>query len=713
MADKDLKIVISAIDKATAPIKELGKTFDNLWDNLRKHREWFMALWVGAGIATAGIIAGIKTSTDAFAEFEATMSGVKAVLAPTTKEFEDLNKKARELWKTTNYTAKQAADATEMLAKNGLTSKQILEGALDATISLAASTGAELSKAADISSSAMLIFWKEAKDLWQVINSITGTTNVSKFGIEDYANALAQGWWVAKTVGVNFKDFNTSIAAISSLFNSGEDAGTSFKTFLLRLVPSSKEARQEMEWLWLITKEGANQFFDASGKMKSMSDISEILRTATKWLSDEQKNATLNTIFGTDALRAASWIAETGAQKFNEMQKAIENTSATENARIRMDNLKGATERMNGAINELQLTIWETFNPILVKLYDNLWPIISKFSDFIAKNPVLFSNLTMVAGGVLWVVTALTALWFIMWPIGLAMWALWAIITPLLAILALLWWALYLILDNWNIVWPQLIKFWEDGKKQIEEIVLSTTASLKDFWKKYGDDITLVMKWIWLVVYGAFILIKSTIESVMWIIWPLIQDTLTVIGGAFQILIGILTLDFAKAWQGVQDVVSWVVQVVWDIILAFVDLIARAFGTNIVEVVTKTMDWLKIKAQETKQLVSDILASTAKIWQSFSIQWVVSAVSGGTDWKRALWWPVYANRSYLVWENWPEIFSPGSSGKINNNPSGGWGNITINLGGVTVQNSADEDRLVEKIRKVLIRETQLYSNGIA
>jgi hypothetical protein len=45
-----------------------------------------------------------------------------------------------------------------MLAKNGLTSKQILEGALDATISLAASTGAELSKAADISSSAMLIF---------------------------------------------------------------------------------------------------------------------------------------------------------------------------------------------------------------------------------------------------------------------------------------------------------------------------------------------------------------------------------------------------------------------------------------------------------------------------------------------------------------------------------------------------------------------------
>lgn len=103
-----------------------------------------------------------------------------------------------------------------------------------------------------------------------------------------------------------------------------------------------------------------------------MSEISEILKQATKGLSDEQKNATLNTIFGTDAMRAASGIAETGAQKFNEMQKAIENTSATENARIRMENLKGASERFNGAINELQLTIGEALNPILVSLYDNL-----------------------------------------------------------------------------------------------------------------------------------------------------------------------------------------------------------------------------------------------------------------------------------------------------------------------------------------------------
>lgn len=81
----------------------------------------------------------------------------------------------------------------EMLAKNGITTTQILDGAAKSSINLAAATGAQLSQAADIASSAMTVFGKKVEDLDQVVNSITGTTNISKFGIEDYALAMAQG----------------------------------------------------------------------------------------------------------------------------------------------------------------------------------------------------------------------------------------------------------------------------------------------------------------------------------------------------------------------------------------------------------------------------------------------------------------------------------------------------------------------------------------
>lgn len=45
-----------------------------------------------------------------------------------------------------------------------------------------------------------------------------------------------------------------------------------------------------------------------------MRDIAENLNTSLSGLSDEQKNAALTTIFGSDAMRAAAMIAETGSE---------------------------------------------------------------------------------------------------------------------------------------------------------------------------------------------------------------------------------------------------------------------------------------------------------------------------------------------------------------------------------------------------------------
>ena len=83
------------------------------------------------------------------------------------------------------------------------------------------------------------------------------------------------------------------------------------------------------------------------------------------------------------------------------------------------------------------------------------------------------------------------------------------------------------------------------------------------------------------------------------------------------------------------------------------------------------------------------------------------------DWARALWWPVTANRSYLVWENWPEMFTPASSGRINNNVWWWGSTININMWWVVVNNEADENRLIDKMKRALIRETQLFNNWIA
>jgi hypothetical protein len=91
-----------------------------------------------------------------------------------------------------------------------------------------------------------------------------------------------------------------------------------------------------------------------------------------------------------------------------------------------------------------------------------------------------------------------------------------------------------------------------------------------------------------------------------------------------------------------------------------------------------------------------------------SMQEVRSFNDNNITWQRAFWWPVNANKSYLVWERWPEIFTPWSSWNITNT---WWWQpiININMGWVVINNEADENRLIQKLKNVLVRETKLYN----
>jgi hypothetical protein len=60
------------------------------------------------------------------------------------------------------------------------------------------------------------------------------------------------------------------MALIAPSFSSASDAGTSMKTFLQRLIPTTKDATQMMIELGLATKDGNSKFFDAKGNFIGM-----------------------------------------------------------------------------------------------------------------------------------------------------------------------------------------------------------------------------------------------------------------------------------------------------------------------------------------------------------------------------------------------------------------------------------------------------------
>ncbi len=337
----NLALDTAAFQKGIANVQRRMRRFGNRMK--RTGRE--ISAKMGAPLAGIGTLM-LKSA----GEFEAGMNRVRAVMAPTAEEFERLRDLAAGLGIATQFSASEAADGIEMLARNGLNATQILDGAADATLRLAAASGGDLASAADVVTDLMVNFGLAAGDLGGVVDNVAGTLANSKLGWEDYALAVGQAAGAAGPLGMSLEDMNAALAATASSFASGAEAGTSFKGFLLRLVPQGEKATAVMNELGL-------EFFDAGGRMKGLEEIAEQLRQAMAGLTEEQRTAALGTLFGQRTIRTALRLAEEGAEGIRKLKAELADVSATEMAEARLEGFFGELKKMTSAIEGLAITI--------------------------------------------------------------------------------------------------------------------------------------------------------------------------------------------------------------------------------------------------------------------------------------------------------------------------------------------------------------------
>jgi TP901 family phage tail tape measure protein len=347
----DTTDVDRAIDRTETRVRGLGGTFDGLAGKLT----------VAAAVGGAALGAlGIK-SVSVAADFERAIDQVGAVAQATEGQMASLSDAALRIGKDTAFSATEAASSMELLAANGLTVDQILNGAADATVALAAAGGTSLPIAADVASTAMKVWGLEGDKLTDVVNRVAGAANVSRFGVEDMSYAISQGGGIAAAMGVKFEDFSTAIAASADLFSGGADAGTSFKSMLQHMVAPMGAGAKAIKALNL-------QFYDANGQLKAFPDLADELNRKLSGLDDSERNKMMSNIFGSDGIRAAIGLMRQGKDGFLDMQAAMGNTDAAAIAKVRMGNLRGALEELSGTVETLQIKFGKLFIPILTKV---------------------------------------------------------------------------------------------------------------------------------------------------------------------------------------------------------------------------------------------------------------------------------------------------------------------------------------------------------
>lgn len=361
------------------------------------------------GVAAAAIAAGIGLAVNSAIDFEEQISAIGAVTGAAADDMEKLRQKALQLGADTSFSAREAAVAMEELAKAGVSLPDILNGAADAAVALAAAGGVALPEAASIASNAMNVFGLKAKDLGEVVDYIAGAANASAIDVHDFGTSLAQAGAVANLQGVKFEDLATAIALMGNAGIKGSDAGTSLKTMLSNLQPTTKKQIELMKELGIVTENGSNKFYDAKGNLKSLSEVSGILNDSTKKLTAQQRALALETIFGSDAIRAAAVFAKAGSKGFDELNAAINGISAADVAKKRLDNVSGSIDMLKGSVETAAIAFGTALLPTIRKVTDFITMLVNKFSALDPKWQKLIAFAAVAGAALLGLIAVIAA----------------------------------------------------------------------------------------------------------------------------------------------------------------------------------------------------------------------------------------------------------------------------------------------------------------
>ena len=142
MADRTVKVTlqaqvanyISGMDQAAKKTRETGSEAEKL----AQKKDAFDLLGRTSLVMGAAIAAGVGLAIAKYAEFDQAMSNVNAAVQGTAAEQQKLSEAALAAGASTVFSATESANAIEELAKAGLSTSDILSGALTGSLDLAA-----------------------------------------------------------------------------------------------------------------------------------------------------------------------------------------------------------------------------------------------------------------------------------------------------------------------------------------------------------------------------------------------------------------------------------------------------------------------------------------------------------------------------------------------------------------------------------------------
>lgn len=614
LARLDDQGVVSGLKKIKVSMEEIkGKDGKLNWEGLKKGGSATKAL--GEGITDLGrsmtlgltvpIVAAGGAATSVAASFDDAMSQVQGALGGASADMDGLRDLALQLGADTVFSSTESAQAMVELAKGGLTEAQIKGGALAASMDLAAAGQLNLADAAATTVQMMGSFGLGAGDATRIANALAGAANASSADVSDLTQAMSQCSAQASLAGWSLEDTAAALALFADHGVKGSDAGTSLKTMLQRLAAPTDQAAEA------IAAYGLN-IRDSNGKMKDISGIADELTGKLGGLSDAERDAALQTIFGSDASRAAAILMQSGSEGLAKYIAATNDATAAETmANAQKGELSWALENMGGAVESASIAFGTALAPaitavagvigdvaeafaslpagvqtgiaVVLALVAALGPLLMVIGSVVAALPAISEGFAVLGGALAIPLAPAAAVVAAIAAIAAAIYAAWTTSETFRA-------AVMAGVDAISSKVQEICAFLAPYVQAfLDQIVSTVQVAMDTLGPIIGAVLTVIVSTVVPIltsimdtVAQVLATILATVTNVMASVSTVIQGAWQIISGIFQTVLGVIlavtTGDFTMLQQGVTSIMQGTMTAINGVMQGILSIVSGAWN---------------------------------------------------------------------------------------------------------------------------------------
>jgi TP901 family phage tail tape measure protein len=580
----------------------------------------FAALGIKAAAVVAQVGAAIGVAAvRQFANFDAAMTKSLAIMGDVSDAMrKDMSDAAREVAKTTTFSAEQAAEAYFFLASAGLDAEQSI-AALPQVAAFAQAGMFDLAQATDLLTDAQSALGLTSDDAAENLANMTrlsdvlvGANTLANASVQQFSEALTNKAGAAlRTMGKDVEEGVAVLALFADQGVKGTEAGEKLSIMLRDVTRAAAKNTDGFAKLGL-------EVLDGEGNLKNMADVVDEFTRVLGPMSDAQMAATLDQLGLTRAVGDSIRLTLGGADAIREYEAALRDAGGTtaDVAAKQLDTFNAQLGLLKSALGDVLLGLGERLMPIfsgMVSALQENMPAIEAFID------------TFMTGFEQHVLPVLQAV------------------------------ADFIV----NNVGPALSRM---GGFFSEEIV----PAAKTMWAFFNDNILPVLNTLWGLIKDNLIpAFQSFARFIMDVIVPAVLNALRPaldgLNKGLEFLRGVIDENkdgFSSFFASARPIFEWIrdtgAPIIGTVLGGVFQLLAVFIG-GVINVMNKFLSVIAKVIDKVRDFINIVAESAI----GRGISSIIDAVTG-----RQYGGLVTPNRPFLVGEQGPEMFVPMGAGRI-------------------------------------------------